>query len=100
MSALGGKSCPDGPEVRLPLYTRKRTQDGHLAMSVSCHNQTHAPRQLEVLFDHLVGAREQYRRNIKSECLCRLEIENQLEFGRLFDRNITGFHTLENLFQK
>jgi len=23
------KSRPDGPEVRLPLYRRKRTQDGH-----------------------------------------------------------------------
>ena len=30
---------PDGPEIRLPLYPRKRTQVGHLAMSVSCHNR-------------------------------------------------------------
>jgi hypothetical protein len=28
------KSCPDCPEVRLLLCTRKRTQDGHRAMSV------------------------------------------------------------------
>src|SRR5207244_8363553 len=35
-STASVKSCPDGPEVRLPLYPRKRTQDGYLAMSVSC----------------------------------------------------------------
>src|SRR5437016_103358 len=30
------KSCPDGPEVQLPLYPRKRTQVGHRAMSEKC----------------------------------------------------------------
>src|SRR5258706_2958429 len=33
------KSCPDGPEVRLPLYPRKRTQDGHRAMSEKCQKR-------------------------------------------------------------
>jgi hypothetical protein len=27
---------PDGPEMRLPLFPRKRTQVGHRAMSGSC----------------------------------------------------------------
>jgi len=31
---------PDSPEVRLPLFPRKRTQVGHLAMSVSCQHAT------------------------------------------------------------
>src|SRR5258708_2483368 len=39
------KSCPDSPKDRLPLYPRKRTQDGHRAMSEKCQFQTHAPRQ-------------------------------------------------------
>src|SRR6266446_1246788 len=30
------KSCPDSPKDRLPLYPRKRTQDGHRAMSEKC----------------------------------------------------------------
>jgi len=36
---------PDGPEIRLPLFPRKRTQVGHRAMSVSCQQRTHAPQQ-------------------------------------------------------
>src|SRR5260370_3951494 len=43
---FGSKSCPDGPEVQLPLYPRKRTQVGHRAMSEKCQQQTHAPRQI------------------------------------------------------
>jgi hypothetical protein len=30
---------PDGPEIRLPLFPRKRTQVGHRSMSGSCHNR-------------------------------------------------------------
>src|SRR5260370_39718826 len=33
------KSCPDGPEVRLQLYPRKRTQLGHHAMSEKCQQR-------------------------------------------------------------
>src|SRR6266481_7676327 len=39
---------PDGPEIRLPLFPRKRTQVGHRAMSGSCHE-----RKSGALFDHL-----------------------------------------------
>ena len=38
------------------------------------------------LFDHLVGDGEQCRRNFEPERLGGLEIEHELEFGRLHDR--------------
>jgi hypothetical protein len=40
------------------------------------------------LFDHLIGAREHRRRNFEAERFGRLEVDHQLEFGRLFDRQI------------
>src|SRR5258708_18523679 len=36
------KSCPDSPKDRLPLYPRKRTQDGHRAMSEKCQQRKSA----------------------------------------------------------
>jgi len=35
-SVKGLINGPDGPEIRLPLFPRKRTQVGHRAMSGSC----------------------------------------------------------------
>jgi len=35
------KSCPDGPEVQLPLCPRKRTQLGHRVRSEKCHKATY-----------------------------------------------------------
>jgi hypothetical protein len=34
------KNGPDGPEMRLPVYPRKRTCSDYCAMSVSCHEQS------------------------------------------------------------
>jgi hypothetical protein len=34
------KSCPDSPEVQLPLYPRKRAQLGHGGMSEKCQFRT------------------------------------------------------------
>src|SRR5215813_5882132 len=46
--------------------------------------------------DHLVGEREQPVRNLEAERLGGLEVDRQLEFGRLLDRQFSGFRTLKN----
>ena len=48
------------------------------------------------LFDHLVSEREQLVGYIDAERLGGLEIDHQLEFGRLGYRQFSGFRPLEN----
>ena len=40
--------------------------------------------------DHLVGKREQIMRDSKPKCLGCLEVDDEIEFGRLFHRNVAG----------
>ena len=49
-----------------------------------------------VSFDHLVGAGEQRRRNFEAKGLRGIQIDGELEFGRLDDRQVGGLFTPEN----
>jgi hypothetical protein len=49
----------------------------------------HAPQTF--LFDHLVGELLKLQWDIEAERLCSLEIYDQLEFGRLLNRQIGGY---------
>src|ERR1700737_4463682 len=49
------------------------------------------------LFDNLVGAGEQLRRHVDAERLGSSEIDDEIEFGWLLDRNVTGLRPAQNL---
>src|SRR5262245_34256607 len=48
-------------------------------------------------FDHLVGERDDPRRDFEAECFRGFQIEDELEFGRLLNWKVGGFGTLEDL---
>ena len=56
-----------------------------------------AVQQIWSLLDHLVGEREQLRRNFEAKRLRGLQIDHKLELGRLNDREIGRLGALENL---
>src|SRR5450631_2146802 len=41
-----------------------------------------------ISFDYLVGTQQQCDRNIMADRMCSLEIDDELEIGRLLDRNV------------
>lgn len=58
--------------------------------------QTHALQQTMSLVEHLVGAREQQRRDGETQRLRCYQIYDELELGRLFDRKISGLRPAQN----
>jgi hypothetical protein len=48
------------------------------------------------LFDHLVGERAQLERHVEAERLGGLEVDHQLELGRLRDRQVGGLFAIKS----
>ena len=68
---------------------RKRPSAIKLRSDASCQSRPNAPQQKAPLFDHLVGNSEERRRHGEAERLRGLEIDDQIEFGRLHEWQIT-----------
>src|SRR6516165_8694447 len=80
-----------------PLYPRKRTSESRTAMSALGQNWTHAPQQTARLFDHFVGATEQRRWEGQTECLGRLQVDDECNFCHLLNWQVGRSGALENL---
>jgi hypothetical protein len=49
------------------------------------------------LIDHLVGDSEQRRRHFNAEQPCGAKVDDELELGRLYDRQVGGLGTRTGL---
>src|ERR1700738_1688760 len=99
---LSPASNPCGsPHKPLVSYRINRQLSGWIppplmirAFGAHCQQRTHAMQQR--LFDHLVGAGKERRRNLKAKCLRSFEIEDQLIFGGLLHGQVAGRGALED----
>jgi hypothetical protein len=64
-------------------------------MTVQCHFRTHAPQQA-ALVNYFIGAREKGRRNRDAKGFGGLEVNRQLEFRGLHDRQIGRLFAFQN----
>src|SRR5205809_3475308 len=76
-------ACP--PAARAPRAATRTAEQ--------CDGASSATRS----FDHLVGAGEQRWRNFEAERPGRLQVDDELEFGGLQDREVCGLGALEDL---
>src|SRR5271169_3231618 len=79
-----------------PLWSKSGQTIATQRMSALCHKRTHAPQQTVSLFDHVVGECQQLRWHFEAERLGGLEVDHELEFGGLHDRQVGGLLPLEN----
>jgi hypothetical protein len=61
--------------------SQKQTLRGPAEISAFCQKRTPRP-----LFDYFVGAADERVWDVDAEGLCRFQINDQLDFGRLLDR--------------
>src|ERR1700737_2989055 len=55
-----------------------------------CATSRHMQCGKTALFDHLVGTSKKRCRNVQTERLCGLEVDDKLELGRLLDRKLAS----------
>src|SRR5262249_36956069 len=84
----GGSSVSDRPARGMSASLRKRTNGRRFDLSALCQKRTCAPQQTTALFDHLVGAREDGRRNVEAQPLGGPEVDDKFVLHRRLHQEI------------
>ena len=91
---LVGPKSVLGPKTEVAASQRdvcSAPDSGHREAVSACpfrEEETHAPQQIALLFNHRVCTSEHISWYFEAEFFCRLEVDHQLELGRLFDRQL------------
>ena len=81
-------------------FAPNRDQVSQVTNTFPGHKRTKCSAANLLLFDHLVGARNDCSGNGEPKCLSGREIDNEFELGGLLDRNIGRLLPAENLIGK
>jgi hypothetical protein len=95
MTASGGHSRHSDYVDDRSAMPELRTSASAAGMSQLGHEPT-----LARLFDHLVGAGEQHRRNGQAERSGGDKVYHQIKLSRLLDRQVSGLRPAQNLVDK
>jgi hypothetical protein len=79
-----------GPEIDRQLESFRGLY-GKLVRCLAPQNFIRVRQQTASLFDHLVGSTDQWKRHRDAECFGCLEVDGQLDFAYLLNRQIGGF---------
>src|SRR5947207_84656 len=80
----------------MSAVSRKLTLGSSAVSVVTGHNRTKCVAAKDRLFDHFVGQGKQLIGDLNSKNFCRLEINHQVEFGRLKNRQVGRLLAFQN----
>ena len=81
---------------RMSVAPRKRQSAAKIRPVVKGQEATYAPQQTAPLFDHFVGAQQERFRDCQPERFGGGQIDDEIELGRLIDRDIARLRPAQN----
>jgi hypothetical protein len=96
-SDVKGHFRPISPGRAMSAVTLLATVFATCRMVAKCHERPKCRAPRRRLFNHLVGAQQKRLGDFQPQCLGGLEIDDQLEFGRLLNWQVGRFGAIEDL---